>query len=309
MPSAKRLDIIEVVVEAGADPGAMPMTDVFDTWQPEIMEYFVEHGADVETGNPLAYAFCERIRTALRIFKKYKDRFASFQEQANIALRHHCAEGNLKWISLMLWAGADPNVPGPADYDEEPDPEEDVCALEQAAISGHFEVFKLKNVRVDPTAPFAPTILRCACSAKTNELLERLLKLGFKINDQENGGSSLFTHILEQMSWPFTHYYCRSERNNDTEESRQKMKMIHIIAKCGGKWIPQERWEVGNCRRSLLRMTPDYTAEFTWIMSKYQACTQEPVKRLLRTSTIRAHVRELTKRIEELVETLPENLG
>ena len=30
------------------------------------------------------------------------------REQANIALRYHCKEGNVKWIALMLWAGADP---------------------------------------------------------------------------------------------------------------------------------------------------------------------------------------------------------
>jgi hypothetical protein len=62
------------------------MASVFETWQPDIMKWFIEQGADVETDNPLAFALCNRIRTALGVFKSYKDRFPSFQEQANMAL-------------------------------------------------------------------------------------------------------------------------------------------------------------------------------------------------------------------------------
>ena len=107
----RRLDIIQLLVEFGYDASSIDMGDVFISWDPEIMEFFIDRGAEVENGKPLACAFCNRIRTALRIFKKYKDRFHSFQEQANIALRHHCKEGNKKWISLMLWLGADPYCP------------------------------------------------------------------------------------------------------------------------------------------------------------------------------------------------------
>jgi len=104
----RRLDLIRLFIEHGYDAKSVSMERVFATWDPEIMEYFIGKGADVEDGNPLAWALCSRIRTALSVFKQYKDRFPSFQEQANVALRHHCKEGNLKWVSLLLWAGADP---------------------------------------------------------------------------------------------------------------------------------------------------------------------------------------------------------
>ena len=93
---ANRFDIVKLLVEYGYDPKLIDMKTVFSTWKPEVMEYFIDRGADVETGNPMAYALCNRIQTALRLFKRYRDRFPTFQEQANIALRHHCKEGNVK---------------------------------------------------------------------------------------------------------------------------------------------------------------------------------------------------------------------
>ena len=89
----RRLDLIQLFVEHGYDAKSVSMERVFATWDPKIMEYFIEKGADVEDGNPLAWALCCRIRTALPIFKQYKDRFPSFQEQANVALRHQLQRG------------------------------------------------------------------------------------------------------------------------------------------------------------------------------------------------------------------------
>ena len=99
----KRLDLVKLLIKHGADINSVDMGYVFETWDPKIMNWFIEQGADVETGQPLAYALCSKIRTALGVFKRYKKRFASFQEQANIALRFHCKEGNFKWISLLVF--------------------------------------------------------------------------------------------------------------------------------------------------------------------------------------------------------------
>jgi len=146
-------------------PSFSTLQEVFDTWEPDIMRWFIEHGADVETDNPLAYALCNRIKTALGFLKTYKDRFPSFQDQANIALRHHCKDGNLKWVSLMLWAGADPYARGPDSWYEDPDPESDRNALELAAAYRHFDVFDLKQVRLDPSKPELKELLFEVCYA------------------------------------------------------------------------------------------------------------------------------------------------
>lgn len=129
----RRLDLVQLLVDHGYDPVHVSMEAVFETWSPELMEYFIDRGADVQTGSPLANALKNRIRTVLRIVKKYRDRFPQIQRQVNEALRHHCREGDLKWVSLMLWAGADPYDCEPVGAPDELDGRE-TTALEFAAI-------------------------------------------------------------------------------------------------------------------------------------------------------------------------------
>ena len=138
-----------------------------------------------EVTYPLATALCCKIRTALGVFKRQKDRFPSFQDQVNIALRHHCKEGNLKWVSLLLWAAADPLAKGPDSPDEDPDPDEDLCALEYAALYKHFDIFKLKKIRISPEHPIAKDLLQNASRADNANFLMELLDQGFKPADQK----------------------------------------------------------------------------------------------------------------------------
>ena len=299
----RRLDLVELLVDHGADIHSVSMESVFDTWLPEIMEYFIERGADVETGQPMAGALCSRIRTALGVFKRYKDRFPSFQEQANVALRFHAKEGNLKWVSLMLWSGADPYARGSEFYSEEPDPECAISALELAAFHGHFDIFKLKNIRLDPSDKFAHELLRNACYAEKADFLNELLKKRFNPNDQVNGGSSLIASLLGYMTWSFDLDHRNPKRDLDTSRSREKLKMIHLLARHGAKWIPAGIDEISQARRSLMKMSPDYSLEFIWIMSKYKACARNHIEELIRTPTIRALVSGHLPRIAELLDS------
>jgi hypothetical protein len=310
----RRLDLVKLLVEHGADIHSVSMASIFETWQPDIMKWFIEQGADVETDNPLAYAFCERIKTALGIFKTYKDRFLSFQEQANIALRHHCKEGNLKWVSLMLWAGADPYAKGAVSWDDEPEPEYDRNALELAAELHHYDIFNLKQIRLDPSNPELRGLLFEACYADESDFLEKLLEIGFRPEEYENSGSPLIQSLLTSMGWCcnftnrdpwYLHKNRNRERNIDNHQCREKIKMIHILAKSGAKWIPEDRSEIGYARRSLLKLKPDYIVEFIWIMVKHNACKRENIEELIRTPTIRAVVHHYLPRINELIASLP----
>lgn len=306
-----RPDIVELLLQHGASIHSVDMREVFSTYKPELMEFFIERGADVETDNPLAAAFCDRIRPALRILKQYKDRFPSFQEQVNIALRYHCKEGNHRWIALMLWAGADPYAKGPVGPDDLPDPEIDHSALELAAVYDHFEIFKMRQIRLDPKHPNAFGLVRQACYAKTADLLIELLHLGFPVSDQNDGGSSLIFQLINCMSWSWewTPSLQSSRRNLDTEAAREKMKMLHMIVKHGARWVPEKPEEIGYVRRELLRMSADYTAELVWIMATYCGCSRTVIGDLLRTSSIRRHAEAHLSRIEELMTRLPTGLS
>jgi hypothetical protein len=296
----RRLDIVELLIEHGCDPASVDMAEVLGSWDPKIIEYFLARGAELVRGQPFAHAFCERVRTALRPYKELLKTRPELQEQANIALRHHCKEGAIKWVSLLLWAGADPNKPGSDTPGQEVTVEDEesagLSALGYAALYDHYEVFNLKPVRnqlVDRRAyDYLPYLRR----AQGTEVLRRLLEHGLEPNDQEGGGCSFITRFLDSLSWyggsrrylsPWEQKPARP--NYDSEDARETMKAIHLLAKHGGRWMPKEKREIASARKSLLQMSADYTLEFVWIMSKYKSCDLPPVKELLGTPTMKAH--------------------
>src|SRR5579884_2736262 len=67
----RRLDMIQVLVEYGANIRSVPLEDALMTWDREIMKFFLDHGADAVTGNPFAIAFREKVQRALRPFVDY----------------------------------------------------------------------------------------------------------------------------------------------------------------------------------------------------------------------------------------------
>lgn len=305
---ARRLDLVQLLAEHGDDPRSVDMRRVVDTWAPKIMEYFIERGADVELGKPFAYAFCNRIRTAFGVFKQCRQRRPGLQEQANIALRHHCKEGNLKWVSLMLWLGADPCKCGADHYDQDFGDEEcGLSAIGFAALYKNFDVFRLKQLRLDVASPGVRESLHYFCKGEGIDILRWLLEKGAVPNDQENCGSSAIQRWLNEMSWtysfdPWTRE--QSRKNIDTEGARERMKAIHLLAKHGGRWAPIDTDEIGSARRSLLKLKPDYTVEFIWIMAKYNASAAGCLQGLVSTPSMRAHVKSHLPRIQELISSL-----
>ena len=300
----RRLDLIKLLVNHGVDIHSVGMILVFESWEPKIMEYFIEQGADVETYSPLATALCWKIRTALGVFKRHKHRYPSFQEQVNIALRHHCREGNLKWVSLMLWAGADPYSKGLESPDEEHDPDGSISALEYAALRGNLDIFKLKQIKLDPKHPIAYDLLQYACWPGKADVLKLLVEKGFNPQDHPDSGTSLIQTCLRDMDWSVDFFHRDQKKDLDSSRSREKIKMIHILVKSGVKWLPKDRYAINDARRSFLKMTPDYTVEFIWIMTKYNASTRENLEQLVRTPTIRALVAAHLPRIHKLVASI-----
>lgn len=59
--------------------------------------------------------------------------------------------------------------------------------------------------------------------------------------------------------------------------------MVYLLAAHGAKWIPEERGEINETRRWLLKMSADYTVEFLWIMSQFKACSRDDAEQLIRT--------------------------
>jgi hypothetical protein len=95
------------------------------------------------------------------------------------------------------------------------------------------------------------------------------------------------------------------KRDIDSERARQNLKAIHLVAQHGGKWGPSE-YDIKSARRSLLKMIPDYTAEFVWIMSKYTSCGHDDLVALLNSPSMKRHISSHRERISALVASMCE---
>ena len=300
----RRLDLIELLVAHGMDMGTVDMREVFHSWDPVIMEYFIERGANPERDYPLASAFCSRIRTALKIYKKYKDRFPSFQEQLNIALRYHSAEGNLKWVSLMLWAGADPYALGRKSPEEKmEDGHSGWSAMQYAALRGRREVVDLLTKR--NFKPDHLEVLEALAWASTDEgveIIENLLDRGVDLAAHPQEASNALQRHLTRLDWSITFWLSTPEtrKNIDNEKAMNGMKAIHILAKHGARWLPNVD-DIKMARRTLVKMAPVYSVEFAWIMAHYKACARAALEELFRTNSIVAHLCLESRRIDELI--------
>lgn len=71
----------------------------------EIILSFMERGADLITGFPIATGLIRQTRSFLGIYKSNIEKHPELQFQADMALRHFCDEGNLRGVSLLMWLG------------------------------------------------------------------------------------------------------------------------------------------------------------------------------------------------------------
>lgn len=82
--------------------------------------------------------------------------------------------------------------------------------------------------------------------------------------------------------------------------------MIHLLAKYGGRWRPVDRKDINSARRSLLKMSPDYTVEFAWIMQKYGGCARADIEALVRTPTMKQILSSQSRRLHEILDSWSE---
>lgn len=93
----------------GADPKRASLSDLFDTYNSELMERFHNLGIDLTAGHEMADALAYHIsnKSLFGFAKRHRADDPKIQTELNIALVHHMAEGNEKGVQLCVWAGAD----------------------------------------------------------------------------------------------------------------------------------------------------------------------------------------------------------
>jgi hypothetical protein len=294
--SSRRLDLVELLLANGIDIKAVPLADVLLAWEPRIIRFFLDHDADVLEGRPFAVAFRERVRTALRPFADYRrahpELATQMQEQLDCALRYFCGQGDLKWVSLLMWAGGDPRSRGPClekEYTE--DPECYTSALEEACHSENLDV--LKRLKPDPSRDNFSELLHSAAIWGRKATLQYLLEIGADPNDRPNGGSSALNTALRDLSFARLNPYGSKQLKSRYDVSRALECVRELLAN-GAIWNPEGTYEVSSLRRALLECEPDVTIDLLQLFRKHNACPAERVHRLLGTPRVKEHLKPKT---------------
>jgi hypothetical protein len=109
---SRRWDLVDLLLGWGTDPHRANLSDLFETYNSDLIERFYRLGVDVAAGHELAAAlgYHTSNKPLFGFAKRHREHEVKIQKELNIALVHHAGEGNEKGVQLCLWAGADPHL-------------------------------------------------------------------------------------------------------------------------------------------------------------------------------------------------------
>ena len=235
------------------------------------MRWFVGQGIDLETNYPIAQMFRDKHREFLGVFLDIRDRVPNARKQVAMALRHHAAEGNLKWVSLLLWAGADPRLPVPRMADADVDEEDVETAIQSAVRHGHIEVvrrFKIDAARDDVTA-----LANDWCLWPNPGLLELLITLGADVRTKNGAIENAFS----SFQWSVDSVFSWQSRTDET------LRCIEILGASGARWEPKEPSAFRHLRRALAKVSGYDAIRYLQLIVKAGAIDRAVFQELMRT--------------------------
>lgn len=316
----RRRDLVTLLIEHGAKVQDVSMQTVLATWDRAMADLFVANSASLVDDLPIAWGLINKIKTTLGVFKQYVGQQPKLIEQVEIALRHHARKGNAKWVSLMLWAGADPWSLGPDDasnydvppFDDDSEPLQ-YSAVEQAVTYGRVEVLSLKNFLTPPN-PKRPESMKTLCHAwrlRDETVVRLLLDRGHVPALYDDRCSSLISGLLMELSstWNMSSYHRINNllpRYMDTSKSAELLAIIGMLFAHGAKWQPKSPAEIRRVRGSLLQMAPWYTYDFVQMAHDNMAARRRDMQELIRPATMTKLLEKRCKKIPALVAALPE---
>ena len=291
----RQLPIMQLALEYGASINAVSFQDVIETWDRDLVQVFVARGADLVTNAPFARAFKTRIKAALGIFLDCKrarpDLSEELQQQLDSALRQACQDSDLKWVSLLMWLGANPRSKGIATEDLDSTfafEDTDLRSALQIACGSRVPEI-LKRLKPDPEVDDLRELMAAAASwYTTTESVAYLMRLGANVNDKPDGGSTVLERCLSNFGWEeaIREYDSRSV-TIPTARLRQSLKALRFLIENGARWTPDDR-SIADTRRSLYRLDQEAIAVVLDVLRKHHACDDKVLDALIRTPKMRS---------------------
>jgi hypothetical protein len=181
---------------------------------------------------------------------------------------YYVQEGSPRNVSLLLWAGAEPNVAvARPDCDQIED-----SALEAAAGGGNLEM--LKALKPEKYPDHLGAVLRASWLGKSIPVIDYLVGLGASLNDGTKGGSELLDTLIRVGldNWP-----------SDGGRAEESLRVIEHICRLGAKWVIVEEKPAKHARGILRRIPPDRLHRLISILIENKSAAPEFIEEIILT--------------------------
>jgi len=294
----RRADIAALLLDRGMPIDSVDFGSVCYCADPTLINLFLERGADPKEGYPLYYGMKHCLNPLLGIYKTQVEKHPELQIQADMALCHYAREGNLRCVSLLIWAGARPDFEIP-EVEGARNDFSYTCAFEQAAYGGHTNI--LKRMKPENYPIIIPRLLEI-CSSREGDSLEYALGLVSKISALPDEGLSVLNSLFWNLGWaadPRPIFGVRS-----TVKIDRHIDALEALVKHGLKWKPSPE-SARDLRRHIRYLEPEKILRVFRILKDHQAAEIPFMESLVATPTMRNHLGDHAKKIAELFHPPP----
>lgn len=225
------VETLRLLNKAGATLKNVSVKDAVTKASPDVIDFLVKHGLDVEQDDVLGQAMYRNIQTAMAYFTKYRKRHAMVRNQGAKALVYAVRQNQEHVATRLKQAGGDPRLRVLPLYPEKHESRYGTTALEEAARHASFKVFLIMGPRQSDDLP---NLLDCCCFKFDIAKIMMLIKRGAVVNDLDNGGSTLLQKCLCSlgMGEHFNSLYFRECSDRAWELANK------LVTELGAKWNP-----------------------------------------------------------------------
>ena len=292
------METCKLIVEAGAPVDQLHHEHLDYVIRRPLIEYLLDHGLDLTMGNGLANLFVyRRVKPLLGIFLNYREKFPEWEEQAAMALFEFIRKKDKKWISLMIWAKADPLLPVCELSDIPYDPEDDGwrwSAFELATHSGDMEIYRM--LKAKPSPDQATQLLFSIWEHPPPFVVADLLSAGAEVDTYTTEEGSL----LHKALLSFARRWDWSTRGATPEEDAE---MISWLIERKAKWRPPEgEREVNYLRRKLYTQEGRLVVKILRWLFEGNCCELSLLRELVDMPKMRGWIQEHDRELFDLLE-------
>jgi hypothetical protein len=274
-------DLVELLLEWGADPRTVDPENVFHTYRSDLIERFWNAGLDFVKDHAFAWYLSEHSSNRpLYGWAKRHRADPAIARDLNMALLRAVDKKQEKVVHLLLWAGADRRARVPNlewmhhwDGDDQDECSEDDChsAIEMAASFDRGAM--LPVLKPDPARDdFAPLY----ASADSVDVLKYLVSI-----HPPSDWTRAIVHNLLRLDWPFG--------NHEPKEC------LDYIASQGGRLGRVSREQCADIRRCLLKINNNDLGRLLQWMGDPECCEPATYIELTRTPSMKKRIRKIEK--------------